>query len=62
MFDSKGTIPNKIVETFDQIRALLNAAIYNDDLRIELIKRDDFWSLLSELLPIISFDKGDDDL
>ena len=43
-----------ISRQFDQIAALINAAIHNTDLRGDLVLRDEFWTVISEILPIMT--------
>ena len=43
-----------ISRQFDQINALINAVIHNNDLRKDLVSRDDFWAVISEIIPILT--------
>jgi hypothetical protein len=47
--------PKKVISRqFDQINALINAVIHNNDLRKDLVIRDDFWAVISEIIPILT--------
>ena len=43
-----------ISRQFDQINALINAVIHNNDLRKDIVNRDDFWTVISEIIPILT--------
>jgi hypothetical protein len=42
-----------VTKSFEQLQALMNALIYNEELRKEMIKREYFWLLISDIVSIL---------